>query len=134
MITVTFEAALTIELRAIAALNNRVYPLNAPEEPFDTSTPYLIFRTSEGLRTKDLDGYQSSKTVSGELNVVAPTYAEMKSITSSVIDTIISFQSRIIGTGGPYIQNITYEEPVEMYEDKPKLYRCVIDFEVYFEQ
>lgn len=129
-----FDEALAAELKTITALNSRVYPLTAPETSFDTSAPYLIYGSSYGLRTKELGGYQAGKAVSGELNVIAPRYSEMKSITSSVIDKIISFQSRIIGTTGPYIQNITYEEPVELYEEKPKLYRCLIDFSVYFEQ
>lgn len=127
-----FEAALTAELKTITALNSRIYPLTAPEEPFDMTTPYLIFVTNEGLRNKDLDGYQTSKTVGGELNVIAPRYAVMKSVTSDVIDKLISFEGRVIGMAGPSIQELVYSEPVEMYEDKPRLYRCVIDFEVYF--
>jgi hypothetical protein len=130
---VTFEAALTIELKTITALNNRVYPFTSTEEKFSTATPYLIFKTSEGLRTKSMgEGYQQGKTVVGELNVIAPRYDDMKSVTKSVIDKIVSMEQRSIGTGGPYIQELTYEQPVELYEDKPKLYRCVMDFEVYF--
>lgn len=129
-----FEAALTAELKTITALNNRIYPLTAPEQPFDLTTPYLIFITSEGMRTKTIgEGYQSGKAVQGEVNVVSPLYNTMKSITASVLDRLINMEQRTIGTGGPFIQEFTYEEPVEMFEDKPKLYRCVIDFSVYFE-
>lgn len=128
-----FEAALTIELKTITALNNRVYPLTAPETSFDLTQPYLIYGSSEGLRTKTIgEGYQVGKMVRGELNVIAPRYADMKSITSSVIEKMISFEGRIIATTGPFIQELLYSEPVELYEDAPKLYRCVIDFEVYF--
>jgi len=130
---VTFEEALTAELKTIVALNGRVFPLEAPEEPFDLTSPYLIFGSSEGIRTKDLStGYQAGKSVQGELNVMAPRYADMKSIMNSVIDKIISFQSREIGVDGPFVQEVTYREPVEMFEDKPKLYRSVVEFEVYF--
>lgn len=127
-----FEAALTMELKSIPALNNRVYPLTAPETSFDLTKPYLIYGSSEGLRTKEMGGYQPGKTVRGELNVIAPKYSDIKSITSSAIDKLVSFEGRTIGTGGPFIQELIYGEPVELYEEAPKLYRCVIDFEVYF--
>lgn len=128
----SFEGALVVELKTIAALNNRIYPLTAPETSFDLTQPYLIYGSSEGLRTKEMGGYQTGKTVRGELNVIAPKYADIKSITASVVDKLVSFEGRTIGTGGPFIQEIIYGEPVELYEEAPKLYRCVIDFEVYF--
>lgn len=128
-----FEDALTIELKTIAALNNRVYPLTAPEVEFDLTQPYLIYGSSAGKRTKELgSGYQSGKTVRGELNVIAPRYADMKSITDSVIDKLVSMEQRVIAITGMFIQELVYSEPVELYEEKPKLYRSVIDFEVYF--
>jgi len=128
-----FEPALAQELKSIAALENRIFPLTAPETSFDLTKPYLIYGSSEGLRTKEIsNGYQSGKTVRGELNVIAPRYSEMKSITAEVIDLLVGMELRHIGTNGPFIQELTYEEPVELYEDQPKLYRCVIDFEVYF--
>jgi len=128
-----FEPALAQELKSIMALDGRVYPLTAPETAFDLNKPYLIYGSSEGLRTKEISsGYQSGKMVSGELNVIAPRYADMKSITAEVIDLLVGMERRTIGSSGPFIQELTYEEPVELYEDQPKLYRCVIDFEVYF--
>lgn len=129
-----FEAALTVELETIAALENRIYPLTAPETSFDLTKPYLVYGSSEGLRTKTLGGYHSGKSVEGEINVIAPRYADMKSITAAVVDVLVSMEQRVIGTGGPYIQELTYETPVELYEEAPKLYRCLIDFEVYFDQ
>lgn len=128
-----FEPALTHELKTITALNNRIYPLTAPETSFDLTKPYLIYGSSEGLRPKGItEGYLNGKSVSAELNVIAPRYADVKSITADVIDLLISMEQREIGSGGPYIQEMTYREPVEMYEPEPNLYRCVIDFEVYF--
>jgi hypothetical protein len=124
-----FEQALEQELKTIAALNNRVYPLYSSE---DIKSPYLIYASSEGLRTKTMDGYQPGKKVSGELNVIAPRYEQMKMITAQVIELIIGMTGRSIGTSGPFIQELIYDTPVELYEPQPKLYRCVIDFEVYF--
>lgn len=128
----TFEAALAQELKAIAALSNRVYPLEAPEANKNGGTPYVIFVSSEGQRTKTLDGYQGGKTVAGEVNVVGDDYNELRTVTSSVIDLLVGMEQREIGTGGPFIQALTYEQPREFYEEQPKLFRCLIDFEVYF--
>lgn len=127
-----FEIALAAEMDTIAALNHRIYPLDAPEEQFNLTQPYLIYVSSAGMRTKTIGGYETGKSVSGELNIIAPRYADVKSITASAIDLLIGMEQRVIGTDGPYIQSLTYEPPVELYEDKPKLYRCVISFEVYF--
>lgn len=130
-----FEPALKQELSVITALNNRIYPLNSPEAKAGNGVPYLIYGSSEGLRDKSLgEGYLSGKTVRGELNVVATRYSEMKSITAEVVDILISMEQRVIGTNGPYIQELTYSAPVELYESLPNLYRCVIDFEVYFKE
>lgn len=130
-----FEPALAQELKSIAALENRIYPLNAPETSFDLTKPYLIYGSSEGLRTKEIGrGYRTGKSIRGELNVIAPRYSDMKSITGQVIDLMVSMERRKIGTDGPFIQELTYGDPVELYENQPKLYRCVIDFEVYFDQ
>lgn len=125
-----FEDALEDELKSIAALQNRVYPLaNATKQ---NGTPYVIYVSSEGLRTKTLDGYQIGKQVAGEINVVSSRYGEMKSVTNAVIELLVSVQQRTIGTDGPFIQEISYEQPREFYEENAKLHRCLIDFEVYF--
>ncbi|RKN86744.1 tail completion protein gp17 [Paenibacillus ginsengarvi] len=129
-----FEAALTMELKTIAAFGSRVYPLTAPEATAKNGVPYLIYRSSDGLRTKTLDGYQSGKAVEGEINVIAARYADMKSLTSKVIDLLVGMEQRAIGNDGPFIQELTYRQPIELYEEQPDLYRCLIDFEVYFDQ
>lgn len=129
-----FEPALVQELKTIAAFGNRVYPHVAPEAKAGNGVPYLIYISSEGRRTKTLDGFHTSKHVNGELNVIAARYADMKALTTNVIDLLIGMEQRVIGTGGPYIQELTYNDPVEFYEEQPKLLRCLIDFEVYFDQ
>ena len=129
-----FEAALTQELKTIVALQNRVYPLAAPEATAGNGVPYLIYGSSDGLRTKTLDGYQSGRLVQGEINIIAARYGDMKSITTYVVELLIGMERRVIGTNGPFIQELTYRQPVELYEQAPNLYRCLIDFEVYFDQ
>lgn len=131
-ISQTFEEALTEEMKSIAALEGRVYPAFAPEATAGQGVPYLFYLSSPGLRTKTQDGYLTGRSVRGELNVVAARYASLKPVSTAVLDQLISFERRRIGTDGPFIQEVTYEQPVELYEDKPKLYRCMIEFEVYF--
>lgn len=129
-----FEQALVQELNSITALGGRIYPLFAPEATKHNGVPYLIYASSEGLRDKTLGGYSDSKEVRGELNIIAERYADMKAITKKVVALLISFEGRQIGTGGPYIEEVTYQMPVELYEAQPGLHRCVIEFQVYFEE
>lgn len=128
----TFEAALINELKTITALGNRIYPLTAPEANRNGGTPYVIIVSSEGLRTKSMDGYQTRKLVAGEINVISDDYDEMRAVTESVLNLLVTMERRVIGTTGPYIQEFTYEQPREFYEEQPDLYRCLIDFTVYF--
>jgi hypothetical protein len=120
---VDFEQALTAELESISGLGGKVFPLNATE---GTKPPYLIYVTSEGLRDKTLDGYLESREIDYELNILSATYTGLKPLITEVISKILSFQSRVIGTNGPYVQNVTYEEPVELYEAQVNWYRCNI--------
>ncbi|MBW7475949.1 DUF3168 domain-containing protein [Paenibacillus oenotherae] len=130
-----FEAALKKELETVTILNKRIYPLTAPEAIPANGVPYLIYISSEGVRAKSIgEGYLSGKTVNAELHIVAARYADLKAITNNVVALLIGMEQRVIGTGGPYIQELTYRTPVEIYESQPKLYRCVTEIQVYFEE
>lgn len=128
----TFEQALREEMLTISAFEGRVYPLKSLKANADEGIPYLIYQSSDGLREKAFDGYKKSKEVPAELNIIARTYEELKPIQREAVELLISMEQRIIGTSGPFIQELTYETPVEIYEPAPKLYRCNIDFKVYF--
>lgn len=124
-----FEEALTVELEQIPSLNQKVFPGIMPGK----SAPYIAYLSSEGVQMKELGiGYTEGKTVEFTINIVTQKYGELKSLSRAVLQKLISFQSRVIGTDGPFIQEFTYTKPVELYEPEPKLYRCVIDCEVYF--
>lgn len=128
-----FEAALAQELDTITDLGHRIYPLSSPETPYDLTKSYCIYVSSEGIRDKEVsDGYLSSRSVHAEINVIAPRYGDVKSVSASVIDLLIGFEQRQIGTDGPFIQEINYQMPMEFYEEAPKLYRCLIEFDVYY--
>jgi hypothetical protein len=124
-----FEEALTAELNAVEGLANKVFPLNAKE---GTTPPYIIYLSSEGIMDKCFEGYLISKEVECELNILHKKYIGMKNLTKMVLDKIISFQGRKIGEGGPLIQNLSYEKPVELYEKDIKQYRTVIEFKFKF--
>lgn len=128
-----FESALTYELKKIAAFSGRIYPHTSPEANKHNGVPYLIYVSSEGERTKTMGGYVSGRELNGELNIVAARYKDLKQLTREVLDVMIGTEERSIGVKGPYIQEFTYEAPVELYEEKPDLYRCLIQFQVYFE-
>ena len=125
-----FESALEAEMSSVAELGGRIYPLH--EATKKNGVPYLIYASSEGLLDKSLDGFLKSKEVRGELNVVAARYGDMKAITKKVIALLIAFEGRQIGTNGPFIEELTYQMPIELYEEQPALHRCMIEFQVYF--
>ena len=127
----TFEDALEDELKTIMSLEKRVYPLTSPKAKAGQGVPYLIYASSEGLRDKTLGGHLNSKEVRAELNITAKRYSDMKAITREVIALLIGFEGRQIGTGGPFIEELTYQMPVEMYESEPGLYRCVVEFSAF---
>ncbi|MGG4552608.1 DUF3168 domain-containing protein [Paenibacillus humicus] len=127
-----FEEALTMELKTISQVENRVYPLSAPEK---TKSPYIAYTSPEGLRVNTVsNGYLPDKSVEGEINIIAPRYSTMKQITSQVIDLLVSMSQREIGTGGPFINEMIYEKPVELYEAQVNLYRCLIDYKAHFKE
>lgn len=121
-----FEAALSAELESVTGLSRKVYGLTGVEVVTAPAAPYLIFVSSEGLQEKAFEGYLALKEVDFELNILHSTYSNMKALTAAVLAKVISFQSRVIGTNGPFIQDITYEKPVELYESEVKMYRSNI--------
>jgi hypothetical protein len=125
----TFEEALRAELSSITGLSNKVFPLHAKE---GIKAPYVIYLSSEGVRDKSFEGYLGTQEVECEINIIHSTYSNMKSLTKLVLNKIISFQGNYIGGYGPLIQNVSYEKPVELYENEVSLYRCLIDIKVRF--
>ncbi len=124
-----FEPAMVAELESISGLSKKVYPLKADD---GAKVPYVTYESSEGLPTKTTDGYQSGKSVEVELNVVAGSYSSLKSVTAAVIAKLISFEGRVIGNGGPFIQEITIRASHEFYDEKTKLRKSALSLEVYY--
>lgn len=124
-----FEEALRVELTSIPLLQNKIFPLSAPE---GTKAPYLVYVSSEGVNDKSLNGYLDSKEVDCEINIICSRYSDLKTLTRETISKIISFQGRSIGNDGPVIQNVTYHKPVEDHERETNQHICVFDITVRF--
>ncbi len=128
----TFEAALRAELVTIPQLQDKVFPMRAPE---GTEAPYLIYVCSRGQNDKALDGFQKSKSVSVEINVIHERAAQMRALARQVKTVIMGMEKRRIAETGPYIEEIVFEnEGTELYEHEVDLYRCVFDLTFYFEE
>ena len=128
----TFEAALRTELITIEELNEKVFPLTAPE---GTEAPYLIYVSSRGRHDKSLEGFQKSKSVSVEINVIHDRASKMRALARQVKALVMSMEKRRIADEGPYIEEIVFEnEGTELYEHEVDLYRCVFDLTFYFEE
>lgn len=123
-----FEEALTKELESIPSLAGKVFPMSTPGK----SAPYAQYQSSFGQQDKALGGYLDSKGVDAEVNLFAKSYREIKGLEEATVGLLVGFEERNIGVDGPFIAELTYDEPVEMYEEAPKLYRCVISFRVNF--
>ncbi|WP_066316960.1 DUF3168 domain-containing protein [Bacillus sp. FJAT-29814] len=124
-----FEEALRAEFETIPGLSNKIFPLAAPE---GEKAPFLIYVSSDGIPDKSLQGYLSTREVVCEIYILHDSYASMKALTKAVVAKIISFQGRVIGENGPFIQNATYDDPVKRYEKEISLYRSAFDLRVKF--
>jgi hypothetical protein len=124
-----FEVALREELVSIIS---QIYPLQAPE---GTVAPYLIYTSSEGIYDKTLEGFLNSKEVSVELDIINISYSSMKALSKLIIDKLKTFEQRVIGTSGPYIQELTFsDDSPELYESEVNLYRKIISFKINFKE
>ena len=125
-----FEKALRAELIGISALSNKVYPVNAPE---GTSAPYATYESGDLAEIKTHEGFGATGTLECTVDVFGKTYGEMKAVSRATKAKIKTFLGRVIGTDGPFIQNLTFEDLLpEMYEPNVDLYRKSITFTVFY--
>ncbi len=125
------EKALRHELNAIAEINGKIYPTNAPEGK--NKAPYLVY-VSESTPLKDLNGTKNSVDSYVLLNILSGSYGEMKDITQKVKKLVNTFPFRSIGVNGPYIEDITIETTAETYENELELYRGIIPFKISYKE
>ena len=122
-----FEQALRYELSSVGAVTNKVYPLNAPEQAIE---PFIIYTSSEGQREQNLTGWATMREVDCEIQVVAVTYGDVKSITKDVINKLLSMLNRSIGVDGVFIRDLEYDKSTELFDQDLQQYRSVIDIRV----
>jgi hypothetical protein len=122
-----FEEALVVEFNLILGLENKVFPLRATE---GIDPPFLLYISSDGEQLQTLTGFHESIAITCEIHVIANYYAELKQLTKAVIESIKSFQGRVIGIDGPLIKSVFYEQPTEMYEPEVRFYRASFDLRV----
>lgn len=128
---VDFEQGLRIELQSIAGLSKKIYPLSAPE---GTNAPYIVYSKSSTDIIKTLDG--NSKTRSGvyDIDILSNQYNNLQSLFMSVKEKLNGFIGRYIGGDSVYVQNVTYETILELYEPQVKWYRMSMEVRFYFEE
>lgn len=118
-----FEQALVAELGSLPGMTGKVFPLDATE---GQTPPFIVYLSSYGERVKTLNGYLQTKEIPIEVNILSSTYTGIKPLIPAAIEKLISFVGRVIGTSGPYVQEVSYDSPTELYEEEPKWYRCII--------
>ena len=128
----TFEAALRAELVTIPDLQDKVFPIRAPE---GTEAPYLIYLTSPGEYDKSFEGWHKNKAVAVELNIIHNSTTKLRALTREVMALVMTFEGKALGETGPVVDEIVFEgDSVEMYEPQADLYRKVINMRIYYEE
>lgn len=129
----TFEAALRAELITIPDLNDKVFPMRAPE---GTEAPYLIYTTTTGDYDKSLEGWHKSKGVTVELNVIHNRAASVRSLAAQVMALVMTFEGKQLASTGPLVDEVVFDEGGggELYEAQADLYRKIIGFKVYYKE
>jgi hypothetical protein len=112
----SFEKALVEEIEKVIP---NVFPLVAPE---GTPTPYCVYVSSYGEREYTLSGYIASREIEVEIHVVGKTYAEMKPYMNGIIDKLITFEGKKMGTAQLSVQSVQYDKPHEMSD--PETYEA----------
>lgn len=126
-----FESALRTELASISGLTSKVFPLAAFE---GTESPFVIYSKSFTDYFRSFDGTGNMKRGQYELDVIAGTYAALQTLIKAVKLKCASFEGRVIGVSGPFVQATMIENITEMYEPNPKFYRANIEITVFYEE
>lgn len=124
------EKALRCELNKVSEIENKIFPMNAPE---GQKPPYLVYITKK-KPLKDLDGVTEDRECYLILNILCSSYSQMKDITKKIGDIIIKFPLKSIGNENLYIQDIDITDISESYEEQLKLHRGIITFTVYYKE
>jgi len=122
-----FEQALTAELSIIAGLNEKIFPTIAQQ---DVVAPYLVYTLGKNERTQTLSGYDGLVKPEYQVDIFHSTYADLKALKKLVIQSLKTFDQRVIGVSGPFIQDATIMNDFETYEYSVLLHKGIIEFNV----
>ncbi len=125
-----FEQALRAELISLSNLNNKVFPIFAPEQ---TPTPFVIYSKQSVDLLGTMDGMSKTRIGRYEIDLVTQTYESLQALINSVKNKLLTFQGRKIGTNGPFVQAVLVDNVTELYVTEPKLVHANMEVRFYFE-
>ena len=125
------ETALRYELiQAIPALNNQIFPTNAPE---GSQGPYLVYARINTRKTKTLEGYTNKESLSYMFSIMATKYSDMVKVRKQVEELLEGMPQREIGnTTKFFIEDLSINNITEQYEHELGVNRGIIDFTIYY--
>lgn len=123
------ERALKYELSKIQDIQEKIFPLHAPE---GMNSPYLCYSIKRNV-IKDLNGPTGDIQCNIMLNILCETYEKMKEVTKKVEELINTFQFRKLAWG-PYVEEISIDIIDEAFEYELKLNRGIIIFKMFYKE
>jgi hypothetical protein len=122
------EEAIRYELNTISGLYKKVFPLIAK----DTLPPYLVYEMLDKERVQGLNAQGLITTADYDLVFYHTTYSLLKALSDLIVAKIESFPLRVIGTAGPYIQQVEITDHSELYLDAIPMYAGTITFTIHY--
>ena len=118
------EQSLKTQLLAIEGLNNKVFPIFAPQ---DTKTPYLVYSLTGTERSRDLYiNYNGLVEARYEVKLFHTNYSSLVAIRDAIITKLKTMN---IGA-----QEISITSDLIMYQSNVFLYQAVIEFSIYYKE
>lgn len=111
------ESTITAAIKTVAALSNRVYPLNAPE---GVALPYCVYVSSGTTEDDTLGGWIGSYDTEIEVNLIHSSYKGVKELAQAVTSALKALNCAV---------HISENQP-EIYEVEIKAYRKIIDIKL----
>lgn len=125
-----FEQGLRNELQTISGLNKKVFPMSAPE---GVKPSFVVYNKSNTEILKTMDGILKTRSGVYDIDILADTYAQLQIVFKAVKDKLNSFVGRNL-TSSVFVQNVTYENLIELYEEEVKWYRISMEIRFYYNE
>lgn len=113
---------------AIASLcGTRIYPVTLPTGP---AYPCVLYKTiaAKPSPTLQTSGYQRWRI---EFDCFAETYAGAAAVRSALRSTLEGFRGTL--NDGTYLQDAQFIQLGDMFEDDARVYRCMVEFYLFFD-